>query len=846
MTDRDRFRRVREVFDEAIERSGSERERYLAESCGDDRALRSEVEELLKADTKTLYEGAVIDEGVSSDLMRSVVESSLAGKRLGEFEVLEVLGTGGMGTVYKAVQASPRRVVALKTMRLGLAADSARRRFEYEAEVLGRLRHPGIAQVYAAGTFHGSGGQEVPYFAMEYVEDARPLHVFLEEENLGVEPSLHVFLQVCDAVSAGHQRGVIHRDLKPENLLVDGGGRVKVIDFGIARAVDADGGGQTRQTGAGQVLGTLEFMSPEQLGIGGGEVDTRSDVYSLGVILYEILAGRTPFAVGGKPLSEVVDLVQQEAKSPSAVGKRSRVTPQELDWITLKAIEKDPARRYPSVSELAADVQRYLDDEPVAAGPPSAMYRIAVFTRRHRTAVAAAVLVVLALVAGTVLATVGLMRAVDAENEARGHLDEAREELAIRRDVGDFLSEMFSAVHPARDGGKVPVADVLDDAASRVDELYAKRPAESVAIQRTIGASYLALGLKARARPLLERAVAIGRAELGEEDPETLLAMDRLGACIAQLGDLDEGMAVLRRAREIRLRTLGPDHRDTATGEVLLGELLVEKGEFAAAEAMLRHADEVLVAELGADHQYAIEAKNYLARMLEYRGQYDEALVFAREAVEQSSKRLSPTHHVRLKAMQGEARILRLQGGFRDALRIWQRVLESERNSLGETHSTTLATLNNMATALASIGKLEQAEERFRQVLRVYRANGEENSPNELRSSNNLAIVLQNQGKTTEALELLEDVMARATLELGEDDFTVAGFRVAYAASLRAAARYAEAEKALLRSEKIFEAKDPSSRMALRAYRGLEALYQAWGKPDLAARYRARVETAGK
>jgi serine/threonine protein kinase len=321
---------------------------------------------------------------------------------IGNYRILHRIASGGMGTVYEAEQEHPHRTVALKVMKRGIASRSALRRFEYEAEILGRLRHPGIAQIYEAGT-HDEGSGGVPFFAMEYVPNARNIIEYANAEGLSVRARLELLARVCDAVHHGHQKGVIHRDLKPGNILVDETGRPKVIDFGVARATDADLALTTIQTSVGELLGTLQYMSPEQCEANPDELDTRTDVYSLGVLLYELLCDQPPYDVSNTPLPKATRIIQeQEAVRPSVI---TRVCRGDLEAITLKALEKRPESRYQSAADLARDIRHHLNGEPTEARPPTTWTRWARWIGRHP--IASTVAACLAIALATVGLTVG-------------------------------------------------------------------------------------------------------------------------------------------------------------------------------------------------------------------------------------------------------------------------------------------------------------------------------------------------------------------------------------------------------------------------------------------------------
>ena len=344
----------------------------------------------------------------------------LLGQRVGSVLIERLIADGGMGRVYAGKQDKPGRTVAVKVVRPGLASSSLLKRFEYEAEVLGRLHHPGIAQIFSVG-MHGVGDVAVPYFVMEYIPDARPLTRYAEDSKLPTRRRLELFGSVCDAVAHGHQKGVIHRDLKPGNILVDGQGRPKVIDFGVARATDSDIALTTMQTAVGQLIGTLQYMSPEQFDADAYELDVRSDVYALGVILYELLTGRPPYEVRHRPIAEIARVVKED--EPAPMSSWNKALRGDLTLIAAKCLEKDRRRRYGSAGELAADIRNYLAGDPITAQPPSLMDAVARLARKHRAAAIATACATAAMVA----AALGIgMFAVRADRQRR-HAVEERE-----------------------------------------------------------------------------------------------------------------------------------------------------------------------------------------------------------------------------------------------------------------------------------------------------------------------------------------------------------------------------------------------------------------------------------
>jgi serine/threonine protein kinase len=410
---------VRGLVEGAIPLGGAEREAFLDTRCAGNAALREEVDAILdggaRNDEFLAAPGAAISQR-SGSVFNDVPLAE--GTHVGPFRIVRAIAAGGMGIVYEAAQANPARRVALKMARRALDAESVRR-FRLEVSVLGGLQHPNIAQVYEAGVHvddRGASPREIPWFAMELLEDARTITNYADSKALPIRARIALFLAVCDGVHLGHQKGVIHRDLKPDNILVDRFGRVRIIDFGIARAIDSELDLTTMQTEEGLLLGTIPFMSPEQVAGNRGALDTRSDIYALGVVLYRLLTGRLPFDDAKRPLPEIARAICEDPParpSTAAPGLRG-----DLETILLKALEKEPARRYKSAEAFADDLRRYLERRPIEARPPSAAYQLSLFARRHAWIVGSLAAVAAILVAATVVSGVFAVQATSAKDAA--------------------------------------------------------------------------------------------------------------------------------------------------------------------------------------------------------------------------------------------------------------------------------------------------------------------------------------------------------------------------------------------------------------------------------------------
>ncbi|MGF1633972.1 MAG: serine/threonine-protein kinase [Phycisphaerae bacterium] len=414
--DSDVARRAHALFKRAVDLPAAERAGFLADACRQDAALRARLDGLLSAMGNAEAFLATPALAACPEAAAAQDDTLIDAPHRDRYVLLRVLGTGGMATVYEAEQEEPRRRVAVKIMRQGLLETSAISRFKFETEVLARLNHPNIAQIYETGTWHRDDGHATPYFAMEFVRQARDITQYAREQRLSLARKLAMFTDVCDAVQHGHQLGVIHRDLKPGNILVDVHGRAKVIDFGVARSTDPRKALITLDADTRQIIGTLNYMSPEQCS-GSSHIDMRTDVYALGVVLYEMLCGRRPYDLSGVPLPEAVRVIRQEMPPrPATLNPALRG---DLDAIVLTAMEKEPDRRYRTAAALAADVRRFLRHEPVEARPPTLVYQLSRFTRRNRTLVAASLLVLVSLVAGGAVSTLFGVRAVAEARQRR-------------------------------------------------------------------------------------------------------------------------------------------------------------------------------------------------------------------------------------------------------------------------------------------------------------------------------------------------------------------------------------------------------------------------------------------
>ena len=556
----------------------------------------------------------------------------------GNYRLVRLIGRGGMGEVWEAQQRRPQRRVALKLVRGELMSASMRRRFEVEAEALGRLSHDGIAKVFEAGIDPESGR---PFYAMEFVEGER-LDVWAKRAEPGVEERLRVLIELCQAVQHAHQKGVIHRDLKPSNVVVTPDGKPKVLDFGLARlADDADREADlTRQTRAGQVIGTLAYMSPEQAGGDPDGVDALTDVYALGVIAYELLSGKLPINLLALPLPTAVRrIVEDQPTRLSSVDAKLRG---DLDTIVAKGMSKDKARRYASAAALGEDVRRYLDDEPINARPPSIGYNLRKFARRHRAVVAGVAASAVILAAGAVTSAVFAIKASRQATVARAEAarataqtQEAVRQETIAKETNDFLVGMFEQARPEQTRGReVTAVEIVSRAAQRLEGRFEDQPVVKANLEQRLAEALGALGHPAEAEPLARRALAALDKERGPEHPDTLRAENGLAGALWASGKSAEAEPLARQALAGRERALGRDDPDTLATLNTLATVLKELERPAEAEPLSRRMLEVSARLRGPDDPATLAATDDLATLLLAQGKFAEAEPLYRRAVE--------------------------------------------------------------------------------------------------------------------------------------------------------------------------------------------------------------------
>ncbi|MEM6704519.1 MAG: tetratricopeptide repeat protein [Acidobacteriota bacterium] len=769
--DRDRFQRVEELFFELADLEEVQRERRLEALRADEPELYEEVARLLSRDERG--EG-LTREAVALDLALEGAAEPLL--QLGPYELLRRIGEGGMGVVYEAAQSDPiERRVAVKLTRRGLTSDAAVARLEAERQALARMSHPNVAQVFDAGTSHDGR----PFFVMELVAGEQ-LHEFCDTRRLSLDERLDIFLDVCAGVHHAHQKGIIHRDLKPSNILVseneDGRPLPKVIDFGIAKATEEEAG--EALTRDGDAVGTLEYMSPEQSQ--GSQIDTRSDVYALGIVLYELLTGELPFssaefrelglaaayqairdqtpAAPSRKLTTDASIGADAAqKRSTGLGSLARRLRPDLDWIVMKALAKEPERRYQAVTDLIEDIRRYLRREPVLAGPPSRAYRLQRFARKHWLAVSSAAAILVLLVGGVAGTTRGLILARAAEALAIEAEAEARIEAETATQVSDFLMDLFQApdTKGARPGDvrgrDMTAVELLELGAQRVREDLVDQPLVQSRLMRTVGRVFLNLGMMGEAREHLAEALSIQEDLLNPQDPELAESLRQLGVLLRNEGSLDQAEEYLRRAIAIFDLDRETNHVKLSHALNDLGILLRPSDPEEALQSYRQARDLVLLHRPNEDGLWALEAN--IAVLSASLGRFAEA----EEGLESSIRRAEPllgSESPRIASLLGNlAFVQRKQGHFRTALTTRGRAFGLLEKSLGEEHPDLVIPLVNLLTSHRILGELERARALGVRALDIGLAKLGEDHPLVATTRNNHAMTLMDLGEMDEAAE---------------------------------------------------------------------------------------------
>lgn len=667
------------------------------------------------------------------------------------YRVLRALGSGGMGVVYEAEQDHPRRRIALKVLRAELAATKDFSRFEQEAEILGRLKHPGIAHVYEAGTWASEEGDR-PFIAMELV-DGTPIDEAVRSRKLAVTEVLELMAQVSATVEHAHRHGVVHRDLKPANILVtetEEGLQTKVLDFGVARLIDP-ASRTTQGTDAAQVIGTVAYMSPEQIE-SAGTVDTRTDVYALGLVLYELLAGQRPFDLSGRSLIEAARIINQD--EPPRLGRVDSRFRGDLETIVAKALEKRPDDRYASAGNLGGDLRRYLRFEPILAHPPSITYQLRKLARRRRGLVGGILTGAAAVILGLVVSGVGFVQARWERDAKVQALDREKSARRASEAVTDFLSDMIADARPETQGRDVTLRELLEAKEAEVRARFVDEPLVRARLHRTLARTFASLGDYARAEPHAEAAVALYTETVGLGDERTLQAGLDHAEALFLANRYDESQTKFHEVYETSRRAMGEGALMTLHALAQIGFIEIQLADYDSAEEKLVVVRERLQA-LHPDDESLLDVIGNLANLYSRAGRHDDAEPLFLEHIAACRRLRGADHQETLLAIANLAAQYRRTGRADRALPLLESVLKTQERVMGRLHGKALITRNNLAYALADLGRRDEAIRILREAYQeTHRKLGEQDR-NVLMFQRSLAHMLQAAGRLEEAEPLV-------------------------------------------------------------------------------------------
>ncbi len=852
----DTFQRASAIFLEARRRTDLDRQDYIRTQCGTDDQLHQAVQILLNNDASpdaglhTNAVGHAIGQAaaeVFEKLAPSDSNDRSAGRRIGRYLLIRKIGEGGMGAVYEAQQDNPNRIVALKIIRPGFASPATLRRFQHEVQVLGRLQHPGIAHIHEAGMDDTGDGAQ-PFFAMEFV-NGPPLNTYVEMHHLGTRQRLELLARICDSVEHAHQKGVIHRDLKPSNILIVDQGiensdhhrsssgsdsfhsQPKILDFGVARAINSDVHATTLRTDVGQLIGTVSYMSPEQAAADPDQLDTRSDVYSLGVICYELLAGRLPYDLAKRPIPEAMRIIGQE--DPTRLSMVNRVFRGDVETIVAKAMEKEKSRRYQSAAEFAADIRRYLRDEPIVARPASAAYQLRKFARRNKILAAGVAAVFAALVLGVIGTGLGLLH--------------SREEARKAQKMNEYLKGMIGWFHPSESRGQdVALRDVLDEAARRIETDLPDEPEIAAALHDTIGFAYVTIGDQAAARSHLNSALAIRQHVFGDASQPVAQSLDHLAQSYFQTADWPQAKSMLEQSLAIQRQHRGKNVTELADVLSRLADVNLKLHDMAAAEKYIRESLQTRRTVLPHDDISVAMDLNKLGELLLFAQRIDEAEATLNEAL-QLRRTLHADKDLDTAGLLSQLAELSFQ--FKqDAVAseaLFRQSLEILSNKLGPNHPQIIPTLTSLALLAQSRGDTEEIVRLYQRAVDIGRANAMLDQPQCIGSMGHLGASLYKLQRFDHAIPILQEALEIRRRVLPDGRASIARMEAMLAACLMHVARYTEAEPMLIHALSEFESTaGAEDRQTINARHQLIELYDAWDKSDSSAHPRHKAVTS--
>lgn len=861
--DSDQWRRIEHVLDTVLEHDSQEWPEVVARACGADEALRRSVEDLLSryasAQRFLMKPPAAAAAALLSEQHTLDASDRFEGRRIGAYRLVREIGGGGMARVFLAERADGqfRQEVALKLLRPGLDADIEQRRFLAERQILASLHHPNIARLLDGGLTD----EGLPYLALEYIE-GQPIDAYCDEQKLPVRDRLELFLGVTEATQYAHRNLIVHRDLKPSNILVTSDGEVKLLDFGIAKLLGTDGQQlPVATTRPGRRWMTPQYASPEQ--IRGDPVTTATDVYQLGVLLYQLLCGRLPFELEGSRIHDFERTVlQNEPRAPSTTLPRRRknngegealsanqaslerhtrpnqlrkILRGDLDAIALKALRSEPDQRYASVHELADDIRRYLSGHAVLARGQARTYRISRFARRHRWALAAAsaFLVLLSAYAATVTAQASRIRRA---------LDQVTIEAHKAEQVTEFMLGLFEANDPAEArGDTITARELLDRGVARTRWLDGQ-PVLQAQMLDLVGRIRTDLGAYAQAEPVLEQALATRRRTLGSQHPDVAESLHHLANLAHLSGDHPRAVSLHREALVVRRESFGDGHPKTLESLFALATATHEGGDYAAGKTLLEEwiaAQSSRPAEMSADYADQLEALGTLLTYSADPDDLDRAEPLLQRALAIRKSIYGPTHPQVAISLDDLGTLLARKGDPKTAEQLIRESLEIRRAIYPADHREIAQGLIGLYASLEDLGRLDEAADVLREALSIQLTRGKDH-PDAVNMKRMLGRVLTKNGEYEEAESLLRDAVREHAELFGEDHSLTVRARFYLGDALRAQGAFDEAEPLLVDAcDYYLKAQGTRSRRTRTVAESLASLYEATGRPAEAAKYRA-------
>ncbi|HCT46835.1 MAG: hypothetical protein CMJ35_11870 [Phycisphaerae bacterium] len=862
MTDSERFDLVCSIFEQVRELDVDQQHQRAAELCKGDDDLLAQVQQMLGAH----QDSSPLDQPSQVLPLEALISTAKeTPPEIERYTIGERIGEGGMGLVYAAEMLNPRRAVAIKVIKLGMDTQRIIARFDLERQALARMEHPNIASVVDAGMT--SDGR--PYFAMELVR-GEAVTKYASEHRLDSRARLGLVMMVCNAIQHAHQKGIIHRDIKPSNIIVtqsDGQLIPKVIDFGIAKATQGDLTPEATMTMQAQAVGTPAYMSPEQADPALGDIDTRTDVYSLGVVLYELLTGTTPLSrdeLTSKSYQELVQSIRdQDPPRPSArLATKTReenhsvstIEPGQLkgdlDWIVMKCLEKEPGRRYETVSALGEDISRFLRNEPVLARPASRAYVMRKFIRRNRGGVIAASLILGTMLIGIAGTTVGLLWALDeqeraklsaqaelkAQTEAKEAAEIALSEAQAAEDLSKFfIMDVLSAADPSRTADReLTVREALVNASENLEGKFEERPDVEGRIHNALGFLFGQLGEPGLAQRHHIREWEIAEAENGEFSLESAQMMHSVVGSLARQGRDDEAIELTKRQLRV-IDDLGTPEaeflRPRAIGN--LGALLVRTGRNEEAAPILEDTLKLKRELYGDRHPTTLSTLNNLCSVLASIGNVQQSMVYGQEAYEGRKEVLGEGDPRTFVSLLNLARAMADAELYEDALMMLQEGVTEASGRLGSNHPTTMDITNAYAKALLDSGDLERSEQTIRANMEhLLTVDPELNQTRTMTAHTILASILRDQSRAGEALEYTS-ALIRALDESGRDShYLMSEFLRLHGQVLMDLERYEQSESTLIRAWEHNQRGDSQSTDAGIVRRAIAELYERWQVDD--------------